>query len=125
MLKRNGREGGKALQNNQLFHSPPYPIEASIKRLGANLRTARKRRKITIAQAAEKIGTGVRAVSDAENGKPSTAAAIYIALLWAYDLLGDMKEVGDPQKDTEGVRLSALRERRDLGSLQTRLNNDF
>jgi transcriptional regulator with XRE-family HTH domain len=42
--------------------------------LGGNLRTARLRRDLTINEAAEKIGTGSRAVSDAERGKPSTGS---------------------------------------------------
>jgi len=73
---------------NTLIQAPPYPVERTIKRLGANLRTARLRRNLTIEEIGEKIGTGPRAVSDAEKGKVSTGIAVYTALLWAYDLLG-------------------------------------
>jgi len=57
---------------NTLVMAPPYPVEQAIKRLGANLRTARLRRNLTIENVAEKIGTEPRAVSDAEKGKVST-----------------------------------------------------
>ena len=53
-------------QENLLTTAPPYEIEQAIKRLGANLRTARLRRNLTIAEVAERIGTGVRPVADAE-----------------------------------------------------------
>ncbi|CAN5229978.1 helix-turn-helix transcriptional regulator [soil metagenome] len=96
---------------NSLTTAPPYAVEQALKRLGANLRTARLRRNLTIAEVAGKIGTGPRPVSDAEKGKPSTGAAVYVALLWAYDLLGQMEDIADPALDEEGLALSPARER--------------
>ena len=54
---------------NKLLAAPPYPVEQMLKRLGADLRTARVRRNLTIEDMARKIGTGDRAVADAEKGK--------------------------------------------------------
>lgn len=96
---------------NTLLIAPPYAVEQSLKRLGSNLRTARLRRNLTIEEVAQKIGTGPRPVSDAEKGKPSTSAAVYIALLWVYDLLDQMNDVADPELDNEGLSLSLGRER--------------
>jgi transcriptional regulator with XRE-family HTH domain len=96
---------------NKLFAAPPYPVEQTLKRLGANLRTARLRRNLTIEDVAEKIGTGVRAVADAEHGKASTGIAVYAAMLWALDLLAQMDGVAMPEKDEEGQSLALSRER--------------
>ena len=96
---------------NTLIAAPPYPVEQALKRLGANLRTARLRRNLTIKDAAQKIGTGTRAVSDAEKGKPSTGIAVYVALLWAFDLHEPLIELADPGKDKEGQVLSLSKER--------------
>jgi transcriptional regulator with XRE-family HTH domain len=63
-----------------------------------NLRTARIRRRMTIADVAERIGTGPRAVMDAEKGKASTGIVVYAGLLWLYDLLAPLEEVADPLK---------------------------
>ena len=41
-----------------------------------------------IADVAKRIGTGPRAVMDAEKGKASTGIVVYAGLLWLYDLLG-------------------------------------
>jgi len=60
---------------------------------------------------AEKIGTGRRAVMDAEKGKGSASAAVYTALLWAYDLLEPMNELADPALDEEGMSLSLSKDR--------------
>ena len=98
-------------RKNLLTSAPPYAVEQALKRLGANLRTARLRRNLTIQNVAEKIGTGRRAVMDAEKGKTSTSAAVYVALLWAYDLLDQMWDVADPGLDDEGLTLSLSRER--------------
>ena len=81
---------------NKLLAAPPYSVEQTLKRLGANLRTARLRRNLTIEDVAEKIGTGVRTVADAERGKTSTGIAVYAAMLWALDLPGHMGAVAKP-----------------------------
>jgi transcriptional regulator with XRE-family HTH domain len=109
---------------NTLITAPPYPVEQALKRLGANLRTARLRRNLTINDVAQKIGTGPKPVSDAEKGKASTSAAVYMALLWTYDLLTPMEGIADPSIDKEGLALSAQRERaRTSGSQE--LDSDF
>lgn len=96
---------------NTLTQAPPYAVQQAIKRLGANLRTARLRRNLTIAAVAEKIGTGPRAVSDAEQGKITTSIAVYTALLWTFDLLGQMETLADPAADEEGLAMATRRER--------------
>lgn len=98
-------------KKNLLTAAPPYAVERAIKRLGADLRTARLHRNLTIEEVAEKIGTGPRAVSDAEQGKISTGIGVYTALLWTYDLLGPMEMLADPSRDEEGLALSMRRER--------------
>jgi transcriptional regulator with XRE-family HTH domain len=97
---------------NKLQSAPPYLVEQGLKRLGENLRRARLRRNMTIAAVAEKIGTGPRAVMDAEKGKPSTGIVVYAALLWLFDLLGQLDQVADPSTDKEGLALEASRGRR-------------
>jgi len=98
-------------QTNALTQAPPYPVEKAIKQLGQDLRTARLRRNLTIEKVGEKIGTGPRPVADAEKGKPTTAMAVYVALLWAYDLMGPWADLADPSNDSEGLALSESRER--------------
>ena len=109
---------------NILTTAPPYPVEQVLKQLGANLRTARLRRNLRIQDVAEKIGTGPRPVSNAEQGKPSTTVAVYIALLWAYDLMDALKEIADPALDKEGLALTLPRERARARQPKS-LDNDF
>jgi len=112
------------MRKNPLLEAPPYPVEQALKKFGANLRTARLRRELTIAEVAEKIGTGPRAVTDAERGKPFTGIAVYTALLWLYDLLVTFEDLANPLKDEQGLVLASRRER--TRARKTRgLDNDF
>lgn len=109
---------------NNLFAAPPYPVEQALIKVGNNLRQARIRRKQTIEEVAERIGTGVRAVRDAENGKPSTTVAIYAALLWSFGLLSPFEELADPLKDQEGLAFASAKENR-RARKGAGLDNDF
>ncbi|MBI5547872.1 MAG: helix-turn-helix domain-containing protein [Deltaproteobacteria bacterium] len=109
---------------NALLKAPPHPVEKALRTLGANLRTARLRRGLSLEEIAEKIGTGRRAVADAEKGKPSTAVAVYVALLWALGLLEHMDEVADPAADEVGSRLALAKEKK-RASRPRGLSNDF
>ena len=109
---------------NSLLAAPPHGVEIALKRLGADLRTARTRRNQTRAQVAERIGTGPRAIMDAEKGKPSTGIAVYTALLWAYDLLNQLDEVADPVRDEWGQALALVHERK-RARKPAELSDDF
>jgi hypothetical protein len=79
---------------------------------------------MTVADAAERIGTGPRAVMDAEKGKASTGMVVYAALLWLYDQLDQLSEVANPSKDTEGLILESAQERQRVRKGRV-LDNDF
>lgn len=96
---------------NKLLQAPPYPVEQALNRLGESLRTARIRRNYTIDEVAQKIGTGRRAVMDAEKGKASTGIGVYAALLWVYDLLQPLNDVANPAKDEQGLTLATAKEK--------------
>ena len=104
-----------------LFKNPPYALEQHLVQLGQELRTARVRRNLTIADVAEKINTNARTVSDAEKGKISTGIGVYYALLWTYGLLDQMSF-----RDDEGERLASFREKKNAYTRASgELDNDF
>src|SRR5260370_32400159 len=94
---------------NALLGATPYEVETALKKLGADLRTARLRRNLTSEEAAQKIGTSRFAVAAAERGKPSTSVAVYAALLWAYGLIDRLADLADPATDEEGTPLARRR----------------
>ena len=109
---------------NQLLKAPPFPVEQALSRLGHGLRTARVRRNLSIQEVADKIGTGPRAVRDAERGKASTGIGVYVALLWVYDLLSQLNDVANPAKDEQGLTLVAPKEKT-RARKSGKLDNDF
>lgn len=111
-------------RKNALTASPPLPVASAIHQLGTRLKAARLARNLTIGQVAGKIGTGPRAVSDAEAGKPGVSASVFVALLWVYDLLEPFHELADPAADLAAQ--SHLRTRaRARRSSRVGLDDDF
>ena len=82
------------------------------------------RRNLTLVDIGAKLGAGVRAIADAEKGKPTTGVAVYVGLLWAYDLLGPIADLADPTRDVEGLALADSRERA-RSRTPRELDNDF
>lgn len=109
---------------NTLLGAPPYQVEQALKKLGADLKTARLRRRLTTAEVGQKIGTSRFVVVNAEEGKPSTSAAVYAALLWTYGFIDRLADIIDPKSDQEGTRLALMREPA-RAHHSRKLNNDF
>lgn len=112
-------------RTNTLIQTPPYAIEQTLKKLGANLRTARLRRNLTIEDIAQKIGAGPRAISNAEKGNISTSIGVYAALLWVLDLLKQLDDVAHPTTDQEGLTLLLRIERERAHKSEKDIDNDF
>jgi transcriptional regulator with XRE-family HTH domain len=98
-------------RKNVLAASPPLPVAAAIKDLGTRLKAARLARNLTIEDVAQRIGTGPRAVSDAEAGKTGVSASVLVALLWVYDLLEPFHQLADPATDLTAQSHLRARER--------------
>jgi transcriptional regulator with XRE-family HTH domain len=111
-------------KRNTITTAPLIEVEQVLKILGANLRTSRLARNLSIEAAAAKIGVGYRAVAAAEAGKPTAAIGIYFSLLWAYDLLGPAHTLADPTLDPLVQRAAKTRVRA-YPSKRGELDNDF
>jgi transcriptional regulator with XRE-family HTH domain len=96
---------------NSLTSAPPYAVQEALKSLGKNLRTARLRRNLSLAELAAKLGVDRHVLTDAENGKLGTSAGVYVGMLWAMNLISSLEGVADPKTDEEGLALSGVDER--------------
>jgi hypothetical protein len=111
-------------RRNAITTAPLREVEQVLKTFGANLRTSRLARNLSIEAAAAKIGVGYRAVAAAEAGKPTAAIGIYFSLLWTYDLLEPAKALADPILDPLVQRAAKSRVRA-YPSMKGELDNDF
>lgn len=79
-----------------------------IRRIGKNLQIARKRRKKTVKQAAEMMGTSLSSVRRMEAGDPSVRFETYLAALEVYQL-DDTLRFAEPEDDSIGLALEKQR----------------
>ncbi len=109
---------------SKIAESPPAAVENMLIQLGRNIRTARLRRRLSMQELAERIGTSRYVVADIEKGKPTTAIAAYLGALWALGLINDMSEVANPDRDEEGKILEQARSPKTAPKRRA-LNDDF
>lgn len=111
-------------QPSALLSAMPHAVETAIEQLGKNLRTARLRRNMSLAEVAEKLGVSRYVVAHAERGKASTSIAVYTGLIWTYGLLDQFSVLADPAEDKEGMALSLANDRSHARPIKA-LDNDF
>lgn len=83
-------------------------MQARLQQIGKNLQVARKRRKKTVKQVAEMIGTSLSSVRRLELGDPSVRVETYLAALEVYQLDHTLR-FADPEDDRIGLALEKQR----------------
>lgn len=88
---------------------PNLPIRArrALKKLGADIQEARKRRKIPVRVMAERALMSPTTLNKIEKGDPGTAIGFYAAALFVLDLSHRMGEIVDASTDELGLSLAA------------------
>jgi transcriptional regulator with XRE-family HTH domain len=102
----------------------PSEITDYLARLGQNIRTARLRRKLRIADVAERMGVSRFTLADVEKGNPTTSAVAYVGALWALGLLDHTVALADPDRDDVGKALESARQPKRAARPRA-LDNDF
>lgn len=92
------------------FTTLPPEIASLIKTLGRNIRVARLRRQIPLAEMASKVGVTRKTMSEIEQGKPGSALAHYAAALWVLGLHEPLGRVAAPDSDEHGRILESARQ---------------
>ncbi|MDH3206424.1 MAG: helix-turn-helix domain-containing protein [Gemmatimonadota bacterium] len=85
----------------------PAKVVAAARRLGNNIRTARKRRRLRQKDLATQAGINVQTLRRVEGGSLGTAVGAYIAALWAMGLENQLTQLAEPATDLEGKTLEA------------------
>lgn len=91
----------------------PGPAQAALRRLGADLATARKRRKQSQREWAQRLSISVPTLIRMERGDASVSAGIYATAVWLIGRQEALAEVADPSQDLAALEsdVSAARER--------------
>lgn len=88
-------------------HHPPAAVKRVLRKLGADLREARQRRRLTMAVVAERAFTSRATLQRIEAGDPGVSMGIYAAVLQALGLLKGLDQLADPSQDEVGQALAS------------------
>jgi transcriptional regulator with XRE-family HTH domain len=91
----------------------PAAAQAALRQLGADLATARKRRKQSQREWAQRLGVSAPTLIRMERGDPSVSAGIYATALWLIGRHEALGAAADPAQDLAALEaeLGAARER--------------
>jgi transcriptional regulator with XRE-family HTH domain len=87
----------------------PIPVRGALKKLGQDLNSARRRRRITKALMAERAGIAVNTLTRIERGDPGASMAAWASALFVLGLTENLRDLADPSRDLTGLMLDEER----------------
>ena len=83
----------------------PIPVKHALRKLGRDIRDARKRRRIPVAIAAQRASISRTTLVKLEKGDPGVAMGIYATVLFVLGLADRLADIADPKNDPVGRQL--------------------
>jgi len=83
----------------------PLPVVRALRRLGHDIRDARRRRRIPVAIAAERASISKTTWLKVEKGDPGVLAGTYVTVLFILGFVDRLAALADPASDSVGLRL--------------------
>ena len=88
-------------------HHPPAAVRRVLRKLGADIHDARRRRRLPMAVVAERAFTSRSTLQKVEAGDANVSIGIYAAVLQALGLLDGLGELADIARDSVGLALAS------------------
>src|SRR5438309_11547150 len=85
--------------------SVPVPVLRALRKLGADIRDARRRRRIPVSILAERASISRTTLNRIEKGDPGASLGNYATVLFALGLVDRLAEIADPRHDAVGLEL--------------------
>jgi transcriptional regulator with XRE-family HTH domain len=83
----------------------PIPVTRALRKLGHDLRDARRRRRIPAEIAAERASISRTTLGKIEKGEPGVAIGSYAIVLFVMGMTDRLAELADPRNDAVGLQL--------------------
>ena len=83
----------------------PIPVEGALRKLGADIRDARLRRRIPVAVMAQRAFISRTTLVKVEKGYPGVAIGTYAAVLFALGMIDKLRELASARSDDVGLAL--------------------
>src|SRR2546430_1327856 len=85
--------------------TPPIPVARALRKLGHDIRDARRRRRIPVMILAERASISRMTLHKAEKGDPGVALGTYATVLFTMGMVDRLAEVADSRYDQIGREL--------------------
>src|SRR5437868_10602652 len=87
----------------------PVPVTRALRKLGHDMRDARRRRRIPVAILAERASVSRTTLNKVEKGDPGVSFGTYATVLFALGMADRLADVADPRHDAVGLELEEER----------------
>ena len=94
-----------AIRKCQSSSRTPVPVTRALRKLGHDIRDARRRRRIPVAILAERVSISRMTLNKVEKGDPGVSVGTYATVLFALGMADRLADVADPRHDTVGLEL--------------------
>ena len=83
----------------------PIPVVRALRKLGHDIRDARRRRRIPVAILAERASMSRTTLNKLEKGDPTVSVGSYAVVLFTLGMIERFSDVADPRHDAVGREL--------------------
>ena len=83
----------------------PVPVIRALRKLGHDIRDARRRRRIPVAILAERASMSRTTLNKLEKGDPTVSVGSYAVVLFTLGMIERFSDVADPRHDAVGREL--------------------
>lgn len=87
----------------------PLPVVRALRKLGQDVRDARRRRRIPVAIASERASISRMTLLKIEKGEPAVAMGSYATILFVLGLTDRLADLADAKNDPVGLQLEEER----------------
>ena len=94
-----------SVKKNPAFPVRPVPVTRVLRKLGHDLRDARRRRRIQAAILAERASISRTTLSKVEKGDPGVSLGNYATVLFSLGMADRLADLADPKNDAVGLEL--------------------
>jgi len=87
----------------------PIPVTRALRKLGHDIRDARRRRRIPVAILAQRASISRMTLNKVEKGDPGVSLGNYAGVLFSLGMADRLADVADPRHDSVGLELEEER----------------
>lgn len=93
------------IRKSKASSASPIPVRRALRKLGHDIRDARRRRRIPVAIMAERASISRMTLNKVEKGEPGVSIGTYATVLFVLGMADRLADLADPKNDSVGLTL--------------------